>query len=293
MHYAAELIYMKLEKSPIFKGICLPSKIEDDKDVRSTYEFDTRLVKETMKDPDYYIFQNRFFLINDIIKKYEINKKEKLNLIDIGCAQGNYSLCFSKKWNIIGIDIRKHFLKYAKLKQKVSNELLIDFLLSDGHKLPFKDESFDIAFCTETIEHVCDASEFIKEIRRILHLKGILIITTPNGEEILVRKPDFGYISSLEKEKRNKILNSASTHIFLFREYELKILLESNGFKILESRFIESIMGFGTRFGTIWLPRILPFLPDNFFKSFDKLVCYSPFRKKITTSIFVFAEAIK
>ena len=47
-------------------------------------------------------------------------------------------------------------------------------------KLPYKDNSFDVIFSGELIEHTFDDLEFLKECKRILKPKGLIIITTPN-----------------------------------------------------------------------------------------------------------------
>lgn len=49
----------------------------------------------------------------------------------------------------------------------------------DGWTLPFPDASFDVALCTEVLEHAPDPQRVIDESFRILKPKGLLIATTP------------------------------------------------------------------------------------------------------------------
>jgi SAM-dependent methyltransferase len=47
-------------------------------------------------------------------------------------------------------------------------------------RIPYKDASFDVAFCTETIEHLLDPLTCLREISRVLSPRGWLLVTTPN-----------------------------------------------------------------------------------------------------------------
>jgi SAM-dependent methyltransferase len=49
---------------------------------------------------------------------------------------------------------------------------------SDAHLLPFATEQFGIVLCTEVLEHVCEPSQVIAEIGRVLKPGGTCILTT-------------------------------------------------------------------------------------------------------------------
>ena len=49
----------------------------------------------------------------------------------------------------------------------------------DVRKMKFKDGSFDVIFCTDMLEHIRDPEVALKEIRRVLKPKGILIVSVP------------------------------------------------------------------------------------------------------------------
>jgi SAM-dependent methyltransferase len=56
------------------------------------------------------------------------------------------------------------------------------FIVADVPPIPFPDEAFDCVVCFETVEHIADDLEFIREIRRVLHPGGELFISTPNAD---------------------------------------------------------------------------------------------------------------
>jgi methionine biosynthesis protein MetW len=121
---------------------------------------------------------NRF-----IYKKEDtIRIKESISLIpfnckvlDVGRGDGFISNLIKKekKCKVFGLNLS---FKSAKISSK---KLLI--VISDLEKeLPFKDETFDVVYAGEIIEHIYDTIKFLKEINRVLKKDGILIITTPN-----------------------------------------------------------------------------------------------------------------
>ncbi len=50
-----------------------------------------------------------------------------------------------------------------------------------NNKLPFKNNEFDLIWCSEVIEHLINPTETISEFHRILKNNGKMIITTPNS----------------------------------------------------------------------------------------------------------------
>lgn len=54
-------------------------------------------------------------------------------------------------------------------------------------KLPFADESFDLIWCSEVIEHLEDPAFALGELRRVTKPGGTLVLTTPNSYAWLFR----------------------------------------------------------------------------------------------------------
>ncbi len=97
-------------------------------------------------------------------------------LLDIGCATGDWaSIWLEKGWHCSGIDIDREHLGIAR-------ERGIDARFCDlNHEaLPFNDQSFDLIFAGEVIEHLVDTDRFISELYRCLRVGGRLLLTTPN-----------------------------------------------------------------------------------------------------------------
>jgi len=60
----------------------------------------------------------------------------------------------------------------------------VEFILGDFLKLDFCDDLFDFVLSGETLEHVEEPAEFIKEMYRICKPGGTLILSTPYRETI-------------------------------------------------------------------------------------------------------------
>lgn len=141
-------------------------------------------------------------------------------ILDLGCGLGwgtNYLSCIGK---VYGVDIDTMTIKEAKNRYKKNRK--IKFLVADAVKLPFPKEKFDAVVAIEIIEHIKDQQKYLDEVRRVLKKRGILIISTPNGEH-------FGC-------KLRRLLGVKSLtnpfHFHEFSERELTTLLVINGFKV-------------------------------------------------------------
>jgi SAM-dependent methyltransferase len=107
-------------------------------------------------------------------------------LLDLGCGHGWYAFRLIDKWGfhgqIVGVDISKHNISIFQSeieKQEYSNKLSAN--VANAEELPFLDNSFDLVYATESIEHVENPLKLFEEAYRVLKPEGEFIITTPSG----------------------------------------------------------------------------------------------------------------
>jgi SAM-dependent methyltransferase len=94
------------------------------------------------------------------------------DVLDFGCATGNYSLALSSMgYNVKGADVNAGYVRIAR-------ERGLDAHLIEG-ALPFADLSFDTVLLFEVLEHLPNPDAVIIEARRVAR-KNVLI-TTPNS----------------------------------------------------------------------------------------------------------------
>lgn len=108
------------------------------------------------------------------LKKYGVDKGRG---IDLGCGTGWYLKNISESgYEMMGIDYSASFVMQAKKNNQGNPERI-----SEGNilKLDFPEESFDFAYCINSLHHLKDDRELklaLSSIHRVLKIGGILII---------------------------------------------------------------------------------------------------------------------
>jgi SAM-dependent methyltransferase len=146
-------------------------------------------------------------------------------LLDIGCGTGEITLELKNKGFIVtGIDFSGVAVKKARKK---GLDIILSNLDKDGIKFP--DNSLDIVWAGDIIEHVFDPMFLLKEIARVLKPDGSFLFTVPN---------DFNFYNRLLIFFKGKSIQSGlyrrfkiSKHHTFFSLELLEFMLNSSGFK--------------------------------------------------------------
>ncbi len=121
--------------------------------------------------------------------------------LDVGCREGIQSKLLEKKgYRVISIDIEKDYDKCR--------------IVDVNKKLPFKNKSFDLIWCSEVIEHLDNPEKSVREFKRILKKNGDLILTTPNSYCLIFR---IMYLFGLSPKKMQR-----NDHKHFFRISDIK-----------------------------------------------------------------------
>lgn len=128
------------------------------------------------------------FYSSNLDKKLYKNYNQK----DIFCNFGSGSF-FHKRWT--NFDFKGKTKFYKILQGKEGRDFFHLNLCEENLKLPYKDNSVSLIYCSHTLEHIENkyANIFLKECKRILKNNGVLRLAMPNTIGVL---------------SRNKILNS-------------------------------------------------------------------------------------
>lgn len=132
---------------------------------------------------EFYIKQ-RFFpnIVSLFINPFYLNRRALLNelkkqakevngdLLDFGCGAKPYQSLFENTTSYIGVDIDNYSHNHI-------NEN-IDFYY-DGKILPFENETFNIVFSSEVLEHVTSLNQSLSEINRVLKGNGQILMSLP------------------------------------------------------------------------------------------------------------------
>jgi ubiquinone/menaquinone biosynthesis C-methylase UbiE len=103
-------------------------------------------------------------------------------ILDCGSGSGGLTIAFSEAGaEMHGVDIEEELVNIAKTNIRSYNQgLKAEFVLYDGQKLPFDNDSFDSALSVSVLEHVDDPVSYLAEIHRTLKTRGRLLLAFPN-----------------------------------------------------------------------------------------------------------------
>lgn len=127
-------------------------------------------------------------------------------LLDLGCGAKPYRHLFTGAEWYVGLDLPADH-SANKLTKSVD-------AYADLNLLPFCDESFDAALCTQVLEHVPQPELLLAEAARVLKTDGTLVLTLP--------------FAAAEHEEPHDYLR--------FTRYGIRALLERAGFATREVR---------------------------------------------------------
>jgi 2-polyprenyl-3-methyl-5-hydroxy-6-metoxy-1,4-benzoquinol methylase len=125
-----------------------------------------------------YLSDDRVHFFHEVLKRAEESgvSLSKRRIADVGCGTGYLLYLIANATDsaeLIGFDT------FAEM-----NELARMFCPSATiHDLPLQaiDDTFDVIFCTEVLEHLTDPVATLRKLFRCLSSSGALILTVPDG----------------------------------------------------------------------------------------------------------------
>tara|TARA_B110000483_G_scaffold241664_1_gene325278 strand:- start:712 stop:1305 length:594 start_codon:yes stop_codon:yes gene_type:complete len=129
-------------------------------------------------------------------------------VLDIGCRDGNLRGFLPKDIRFTGIDIAEEF--------KSDNIIIAD--VSEG--IPFPNNSFDVIFMIDVLEHTLKPHEIFREIKRVMKKDAHFVISVPNPYHFI------DLISNVFNIKDRQ------GHIFSWTKQAMIAFGETSGFKI-------------------------------------------------------------
>lgn len=158
-------------------------------------------------------------IVQDHLERYKFASQfvKGKKVLDIACGVGYGSKLLAQmgSQSVIGVDIEKDVITYAKKESQIKNTSF-----KVGNITKYHQGKYDVIVCFETIEHVKNDKKAIKNLYNLLNSGGLLIISSPNR-----------IITSLEA---NTIYDKPANKYHV-REYtinELVKLLRENGFNV-------------------------------------------------------------
>lgn len=111
-------------------------------------------------------------LINDFLGDRDLRS---LSVLDAGAGTGWGSFRLKQRGaQVVSMDIGPHLVRLATTRCGTVG------IVGDVLEAPFRDNSFDVVFSTEVIEHTPNPRQAVGELYRILKPSGRLVLSTPN-----------------------------------------------------------------------------------------------------------------
>lgn len=146
--------------------------------------------------------------------------------LDVGCGGGILAEEFAAAgFQVTGIDPSENSLQTAREHAKLSG-LNIDYRSGSGENIKFADNSFDVGYCCDVLEHVRDLPKCISEIARVLKPNGVFFYDTFNRNflsKLIVIK--------IWQEWKSTAFMPPNLHVYemLIKPEELRLLMQNNG----------------------------------------------------------------
>lgn len=96
-------------------------------------------------------------------------------VLDVGCGGGFPAVPLAEKFEVHGIDLSEAMLNLAARRARQSN-VSIELIHADSHTLPFKDDSFDAAYCKFALWPLKRPGEALREMVRVVRPGGRIVI---------------------------------------------------------------------------------------------------------------------
>lgn len=161
-----------------------------------------------------------------------------LRVVDIGCGGGFLAEEFARLGcQVVGVDPSPVSISTAR-RHADSSGLAIEYFVGVGERLPLDDETFDIAYCCDVLEHVSDLQQVISETARVLKPGGIYLFDTINRTAV----SKLLLIKLAQEWRPTRIID---THLhswaMFIKPSELRVALDRHGLRLGE------ITGLGPR----------------------------------------------
>jgi len=136
--------------------------------------------------------------------------------LDLGAGEGVFTeLLAGRVRSVVAVEVAEAAIVRARARFPA-----LDFRLApiEG-PLPLPDNSVDVVWASEVIEHVGDTARWLSEVRRVLAPRGRLLLTTPDHGRLRVMLLGVDRVS-----------DPLGDHLHLYTRRSLRTLLDEFGF---------------------------------------------------------------
>ncbi len=168
-------------------------------------------------------------------------------VLDLGCGNGRNLIYFKEKIvDYFGVDNSPELIKIAKKKHPDQN-----FRVDNALNLSFGDNFFDKVYSIAVLHQIPSKEfrlQFLKEAKRVLRPKGLLVLTVWNlyrKEHIIsvIKNAFLKLLGKTELDYRDILVpwgNKLERYYHFFSKKELRELAQEAGFKVIKTGVAKS-----------------------------------------------------
>ena len=146
------------------------------------------------------------------------------NFLEVGCAGGAFlSAARDAGYHVNGVEYSTEAAEFAR------KHFGLDVRTGDLEGARYPDDSFDIVFMGDVLEHLPDPVTTIREINRLLRQGGILVIECPMQTNTLFSRVGFTAYTVMGRQTAVQL---PPYHLFEYRPASMKNLLRRCGFEV-------------------------------------------------------------
>jgi SAM-dependent methyltransferase len=148
-------------------------------------------------------------------------------VLDAGCGPNPalaIAVASQRPRTVVALDIGLGMVRLAvAVAARAGRELIA--VVGDVENLPFRTAAFDAVVCDDTIEHLPDDRQGVRELSRVTRAHGTVIVATPNRHSLEVR-----WRMALDRVRGRRLPSSAyyaaQSHLREYTPRELRDVLD-------------------------------------------------------------------
>jgi SAM-dependent methyltransferase len=141
-----------------------------------------------------------------------------LRILEIGCGAGGLLGPLQRYGTVHGIDIDRDYIDFCRKRG------FDRVLCGSGYELPFPDASFDLVCLFDTIEHIPNEADALREIHRVLKPGGRAFFSVPAYQWLWSQNDRIAH------------------HCRRYTAHRLKRALRTAGFRIRRTTYFNSFL---------------------------------------------------